>query len=102
MSVREVVIPVNRLAQLRGDVDVSDPPTVADGAIEYLQRTILPGGIPDDWVHGPPPVGGGGGDVPSSRTISTTAPLTGGGDLSANRTLAVSAATAVADGIMSA
>lgn len=29
------------------------------------------------------------GDVPSTRTISTTAPLTGGGDLSANRTLAL-------------
>lgn len=34
--------------------------------------------------------GGGGGGVPSTRTISTTAPLTGGGDLSANRTLAIS------------
>src|SRR3954468_22471552 len=30
------------------------------------------------------------GGVVSSRTISTTAPLTGGGDLSANRTLAIS------------
>lgn len=28
--------------------------------------------------------------LPTSRTISTTAPLTGGGDLSANRTLAIS------------
>lgn len=28
--------------------------------------------------------------VPNTRTISTTAPLTGGGDLSANRTLAIS------------
>lgn len=35
----------------------------------------------------------GGGGVPSSRTITTTAPLTGGGDLSANRTLAISGAT---------
>lgn len=33
--------------------------------------------------------GGGGGGVETSRTISTTAPLTGGGDLSANRTLAL-------------
>ena len=31
--------------------------------------------------------------VPTSRTLSTTAPLTGGGDLSANRTLAISAFT---------
>ncbi|MDQ3039483.1 MAG: hypothetical protein M3R16_06785, partial [Pseudomonadota bacterium] len=37
-----------------------------------------------------------------SITISTTAPLTGGGDLSANRTLAISAATTVAPGSMSA
>jgi len=34
--------------------------------------------------------------VPSTRTISTTAPLLGGGDLSANRTLSI--ADAVADG----
>lgn len=40
--------------------------------------------------------------IPSTRTISTTAPLTGGGDLSANRTLAISAATTVAAGSMSA
>lgn len=38
--------------------------------------------------------------VPTSRTISTTAPLTGGGDLSANRTLAVSAATDIAAGVV--
>lgn len=36
--------------------------------------------------------------VPSSRLISTTAPLTGGGDLSANRTIAIPAATASVDG----
>lgn len=40
--------------------------------------------------------------VPITRTISTTAPLTGGGDLSANRTLAISAATGAAAGSMSA
>ena len=38
--------------------------------------------------------------VPSTRTISTTAPLTGGGDLSVNRTLAVSAATDTAPGVV--
>jgi len=36
--------------------------------------------------------------VPTSRTISTTAPLTGGGDLSANRTLAISDATTTTKG----
>lgn len=42
------------------------------------------------------------GYVPTSRTISTTAPLTGGGNLTANRTLAISAATTSASGSMSA
>jgi hypothetical protein len=40
------------------------------------------------------------GGVPTSRTISTTAPVTGGGDLSANRTIAVSNATATASGLV--
>lgn len=38
--------------------------------------------------------------VYTSRTISTTSPLTGGGDLSANRTLAIPAATSSANGYM--
>ena len=38
--------------------------------------------------------------VPTSRTISTTAPLTGGGDLSANRTIAIPAATTTVDGYL--
>jgi hypothetical protein len=38
--------------------------------------------------------------VPTTRTISTTAPLTGGGDLSANRTLAVSDASTSAKGVV--
>jgi len=38
------------------------------------------------------PCGSGSGDVPSTRTISTTLPLTGGGDLSANRTISMPAA----------
>lgn len=42
------------------------------------------------------------GAPPTSRTISTTAPLTGGGDLSANRTLAITAASGAAAGSMSA
>jgi hypothetical protein len=41
------------------------------------------------------------GGVPTTRTISTTAPLTGGGDLSANRTLAISAASGSSAGSMS-
>lgn len=46
--------------------------------------------------------GGGGGGVPTSRTIGTTAPLTGGGDLTADRTLSIPAATTSADGYLSA
>lgn len=38
--------------------------------------------------------------VPTTRTISTTAPLTGGGDLSADRTFAVSDATTGAKGVV--
>ena len=40
--------------------------------------------------------------VPASRTISTTAPLTGGGDLSANRTLSMSMADNATDGYLDA
>lgn len=40
--------------------------------------------------------------APASRSIATTAPLTGGGDLSANRTLAISAASGAEAGSMSA
>lgn len=43
---------------------------------------------------------GGGGYVPTTRTISTTAPLTGGGDLSANRTLAIPQANGSTDGFL--
>lgn len=37
--------------------------------------------------------------VPATRTISTTAPVTGGGTLAADRTIAVSAATTSASGV---
>lgn len=42
------------------------------------------------------------GGVPTARTISTTAPITGGGDLSASRTLAMAAATGSVDGYLKA
>ena len=38
--------------------------------------------------------------VPTSRTIGTTAPLSGGGDLSANRTLSVAVATTTSTGVV--
>jgi len=40
--------------------------------------------------------------VPDTRTISTTAPLSGGGDLTANRTLSIPQATTSVDGYLSA
>lgn len=40
--------------------------------------------------------------VPTTRTISTTAPITGGGDLSANRTFAIAASTNSVDGYLTA
>jgi hypothetical protein len=40
--------------------------------------------------------------VPTTRTISTTAPLSGGGDLSADRTLSIPAATTSVDGYLTA
>ncbi len=40
--------------------------------------------------------------VPSTRTISTTAPLTGGGDLSADRTFVMAAATDAVPGYLTA
>lgn len=48
------------------------------------------------------PPGTGGGGVPTSRVIATTAPLAGGGDLTADRTLSITAATSSAAGSMSA
>ena len=44
----------------------------------------------------------GGLTVLNSRTISTTAPLTGGGNFSANRTFAINRANATQDGYMNA
>lgn len=44
--------------------------------------------------------GSSGGTVATSRTINTTAPLTGGGDLSANRTISIPAADGSTDGYM--
>lgn len=39
--------------------------------------------------------------VPTTRTLTTTAPLAGGGDLSANRTLSIPVATSTANGYVS-
>ena len=54
--------------------------------------TVLDGDVPASALAG---------YVPTSRTIGTTAPLSGGGDLSANRTLAISQAGSASDGYLS-
>jgi hypothetical protein len=46
--------------------------------------------------------GGGGGGVPTSRTINTSAPLAGGGDLTADRTLTISTFASGARGVVPA
>lgn len=48
------------------------------------------------------PAAGGGGGVPATRLINTTAPLAGGGDLSADRTLTVATFGAGASGVVPA
>lgn len=45
-------------------------------------------------------VAAGGGDVPSTRTINTTAPLQGGGDFSADRTFSITQASTTVDGYL--
>ena len=56
------------------------------------QLGIAAGGVTDAMLATAKP--------PTTRLISTTAPLTGGGDLSADRTLAVSGATTIARGVV--
>lgn len=62
--------------------------TIAAGSMSASDKTKLDG-LPTSAV-------------PTSRTVSTTAPLGGGGDLSANLTLTISAATTIAAGTLSA
>jgi hypothetical protein len=76
------------------------PSGVPDGTIAvvldddqlYIYDLVL-----DTWDV----VSGGGGGVPTTLTISTTAPLTGGGDLSADRTLAINQSSGSQDGYLS-
>ncbi|WP_280248758.1 hypothetical protein [Nocardia abscessus] len=80
-----------------GDVGATGPaaPDATSGTKGILQLTGDLGG-----TAASPTVPGLASKVDATRTISTTAPLTGGGDLSANRTLAVSDATTGAKGVV--
>jgi hypothetical protein len=76
------------------DTDNTDP------ANPIVQISVDGSTITGDGTPGSPLVSAGGG-VPTSRTISTTSPLTGGGDLSANRTIAIPQATSLVSGYLS-
>jgi len=67
-------------------VNILYTPTTA-GVLEYYTKTQVDAFLTDK--------------VLTSRTISTTAPLTGGGDLSANRTISIPMADADYDGYLS-
>lgn len=86
--------PVTGTPVLGGEVFVDDAGALSDtqGTVRRLVGIIAAsnGGNWDVAFNGflaDISGGGGGGGVPSSRTISTTLPLSGGGDLTANRTL---------------
>ncbi|WP_433597935.1 hypothetical protein ACQPXH_19280 [Nocardia sp. CA-135953] len=81
----------------RGDTGATGPaaPDATSSVKGILQLTGDLGG-----TAASPTVPGLASKVPTSRTISTTAPLTGGGDLSADRTLAVSDSTTSAKGVV--
>jgi hypothetical protein len=66
-----------KTSQVQNDSTVTG--TNADDALEHLDST----------------------KVPTTRTISTTAPLSGGGDLSANRTLSITQANTSTNGYLS-
>lgn len=96
------------LAYVKGDVGLGSVDNTADAAKNVLSATKL---TTSRNINGVAFDGTGNitvnavdatARVPDTRTISTTAPLTGGGDLSVNRTLAISAATSGAAGSMSA
>lgn len=68
------------------------PPAITAGTAALVSDA---GGTTSSWAS----ISGGGSPVGTSRTISTTAPLSGGGDLSANRTLTVAAISNTSSGV---
>jgi hypothetical protein len=94
---------------------IGDCQTIIDieAAIDALEEeivlkaditTISAVGLSNDYndLDNQPTIPSIAGLVPDTRTISTTAPLSGGGDLSANRTLSITQATTTVDGYLSA
>ena len=74
---------------------VSSPLTWSGGALGIQAASASQAGYlsSSDWSTFNSKVG-------TSRTINTTAPLTGGGDLSADRTIAIPAATSLVNGYL--
>lgn len=81
----------------------------APGLVGYVALSAVgaPFGVASLDINGDVPLSqlgnapsGGGGGVPTTRHVDTTAPLGGGGDLSVDRTLTVSGAAAGARGVI--
>lgn len=84
-------------AYVVGDIVWNTAPA-ASGNVGWVNVSA---GSPGTWEQfGSITSGGGSGFVPTTRTITTTAPLTGGGSLAADRTFAVSNATTGAVGVV--
>lgn len=75
-------------------VDQAQLPNVNERYLARLRKAIVDANAA--WAAA------GGGSVPSTRAINTTAPLTGGGDMSADRTFSIPAATTLASGYLTA
>lgn len=76
----------------------SQGPTGATGAAGVVQAVVAGTNVTVDSTNPANPIVSASGVVPTTRTISTTVPLTGGGDLSANRTLDISTFTTTVKG----
>lgn len=84
-----------------GTLSLSEVSNTSQGVLPAISAAVaVPlsngGGTAAVWTA----LSGGGSPVGSSRTISTTAPLSGGGDLSANRTLTVAAVSNTSSGVV--
>jgi hypothetical protein len=85
--------------------EILPPPPIGEPFTSYQWddwyrkvRTVINDGQTVSWasITGKPSL------VEASRTISTTAPLSGGGDLTANRTLSVAAFSSSSSGVVPA
>ncbi len=78
----------------KGDTGTTGP----QGAPGVVQAVVAGTNVTVDSTNPAAPIVSASGGVPTTRTISTTAPLTGGGDLSANRILGIDLFTTTVKG----